>query len=96
MQKHIHRDLYRILRKMGAKRNEIELNEKLTDLICFDDQEWLCFYFFIESRFNISLTSLEEKSMQTVANTITLIEKKLDLTPISKYTTNYNKFSKVG
>lgn len=79
MNKNIRIGLYRVLRKMGAKREEICLNAKLTNLIDFDDQEWLCFYFFLESKFNFNLTREEEKSLQTVASTLSIIESKLGL-----------------
>lgn len=77
MNKNIRIGLYRVLRKMGAKRDEICLNAKLTNLIDFDDQEWLCFYFYLESRFNFNLTPEEEKRLQTVASTLKVIENKL-------------------
>lgn len=79
MHKNIRIGLYRVLRKMGAKRDEICLNAKLTNLIDFDDQEWLCFYFFLESKFNFNLTREEEKRLQTVASTLNVIENKLGI-----------------
>jgi len=64
---------------MGAKREEIELDSALKNLIYFDDQEWLCFLFFLESKFNLSLTEQDERKLQTVESTINTVQLKLNM-----------------
>lgn len=74
MEKHIRIGLYRIFRKLGVKRDEIYFDALLKKNIFFDDQEWTCFLFLIESHFDITLSKSDEEKMKTVGGTIQLIQ----------------------
>ncbi len=75
MDKLIRIEVYRILRKLGAKREEITPETLLKKLIAFDEQEWTFFLFFLESRFNISINNEEEQKLVTIENTIDIVSR---------------------
>lgn len=75
MEKEIKLGVYRILRKLGVNRDEIYPEAKFSTDYFFDDIDWNCFLFFIESKFNISITDDEQKELVTVANTIDIVDK---------------------
>ncbi len=66
--------VYRILRKMGAEREEIMPDARLMHNLLFDEQDWECFLFFVETHFNIQIPKEEEQKLVTVANTIELVQ----------------------
>jgi acyl carrier protein len=76
MDKSIRIGVYRIFRKLGIKRDEIFPEAFLRKNIFFDDQEWICFLFFIESHFDITLSKSDEEEIMTVESTIELIKAK--------------------
>jgi len=70
-------EIYRALRKMGVKREEITTDTNLTTDLCFDDTDKLCFIFLVESRLNIELTNEEIKSIKTVDDIINFTSNEL-------------------
>ncbi|HAM99080.1 MAG TPA: acyl carrier protein [Marinilabiliales bacterium] len=75
MEKEIKLGVYRILRKLGVNREEIYPEAKFNTDYFFDDMDWNCFLFFIESKFNISISDDEQKELVTVANTIDIVDR---------------------
>ena len=70
-------EIYRALRKMGVKRDEITTDTNLTTDLCFDETEKLCFIFLVESRLNIELTNDEIKNIKTVNDIINIASEEL-------------------
>jgi len=70
-------EIYRALRKMGVKREEITTETNLTTDLCFDDTDKLCFIFLVESRLNIELTNEEIQSIKTVDDIINFASNEL-------------------
>ncbi len=70
--------LYKIFRKMGVSRNEINLSTSLQKDLCFDHFDMNIFLFFLESRFDINISEQEVPQLQTVANTLEFVQNKLN------------------
>jgi acyl carrier protein len=70
-------EIYRALRKMGVKRDEISLDTNIITDLCFDDKELLCFVFLIESRLNIEISNEKIKNINTIGNTINIVIEEL-------------------
>ncbi len=75
MEKDIKLGVYKILRKLGVNRDEIYPEAKFKTDYFFDDVDWNCFLFFVESKFNISITDDDQKEMVTLANTIDVVDR---------------------
>ncbi len=67
--------VYRALRKFGVQKEEISENLNLTEDLKFDDRDWLCFIFLVESRIDIEFSNNEIKSIQTVGDMIRVMER---------------------
>jgi len=77
MEKEVKLGLYKILRKLGVQRDEITPETQFKNDLFFDDIDWNCFLFFIESKFKISITKEEELKLQTIGNSIDVIDRHL-------------------
>jgi acyl carrier protein len=77
MNKEINLGLYRILRKLGVNREEIRPETQFQNDLFFDDTDWNCFLFFVESKFNISISNEEEIQLHTIANSVDIIDRHL-------------------
>lgn len=77
MHKEINLGLYRILRKLGVNRDDIRPETQFQNDLFFDDTDWNCFLFFVESKFNISISNEEEIQLQTIGNSIDIIDRHL-------------------
>lgn len=77
MNKEINLGLYRILRKLGVNRDEIRPETQFQNDLFFDDTDWNCFLFFVESKFNISISNEEEIQLHTIANSVDIIDRHL-------------------
>ncbi len=81
MEKEIKLGVYRTLRKLGVNRDEIYPEAKFNTDYFFDDKDWNCFLFFIESKFDISITDEEQKELVSVGNTIDFVDKHIQAVP---------------
>lgn len=79
MERQVRLGIYRALRKVGVKRNDIYPESSLSSDFFFDDIDWKCFLCFVEERFNIQINDEEAKQLLTVENTIDLVNKHLSL-----------------
>lgn len=70
--------VYRVFRKMGVKRDEISLDAQLKENLFFDDQDWNCLMFFIESNFLISLSISDEKQLKRIDDVVRVVSNKLN------------------
>ncbi|MFV0290778.1 MAG: hypothetical protein ACK5IJ_07765 [Mangrovibacterium sp.] len=71
--------LYKILRKMGIKRQEICATASLKSDLSFDAQDLNLFFYFLEGRFNIFINNEEEQAIQTVNDAIDYIDSRVVL-----------------
>jgi acyl carrier protein len=68
--KKIRRNLYRVLRKTGVKKKDINLNATYSDDLKFDTVDWTIFTFYLEGIFNISINEKEIFSLENVKDTL--------------------------
>ncbi len=66
----IRRNLYKVLRKTGVPKNQINEDASLTDELLFDDLDMNCFLFYLESRFNVNIKNDELSQLASVRSTI--------------------------
>lgn len=77
MEKKTRLGMYRILRKLGVKRDEINPEVSFKTDLFFDDNDWLCFLFFVESRFDISIDDQELDSFTNIEASIKTVNRYL-------------------
>lgn len=70
MEENIRIGVFKTLRKLGFDKNEIDVDAPIKHYFFFDKQEWNCFLFLLESRFNVFITLNEEKQMYTLGDVI--------------------------
>lgn len=71
--------LYKIFRRMGIHREEIDLNTSFSTDLFFDKNDMNIFLFFIETKFNIEVNDNEMVQLRTVNNTINFIDQKISI-----------------
>ena len=74
-EKKIRRNLYRVLRKTGVQKKDIQLNASYTDDLKFDGVDWKIFTFYLEGIFNISVDDQEIINQTYVDETIRYLGK---------------------
>lgn len=73
MSKEILIGTYKILRKLGADRDEIIPEAVLKTDLFFDETDQTCLLFFIESNFDIEISPKEELDIRTVNDLVEII-----------------------
>ncbi len=76
--------LYKILRKVGVNREYIKPENSFNRDLFFDEKDWICFLFLLESGMNISLHDNMVKKMNTIGDAINIVNN------ISKHKYNFN------
>lgn len=71
--------MYKILRKLGLQRDEIYPEASFDSDLFFDDKDWLCFQFFVESKFNISIDADELMQLTNLESSIATVNHHLSL-----------------
>lgn len=69
--------VHKILKKLGVSKEKIIPYMSLREDYRFDELDWHCFLFYLESRFNISIEEREMVELATVGSTINFIDRKL-------------------
>ena len=72
--KTIRRTLYKVLRKTGVPRNDIELDASFNDDLQFDQVDWALFLFYLEDSFKINVEEKEISQMYQVKDTLNLMK----------------------
>ena len=70
----IRRTLYRVLRKTGVPRKEIELDATFDEDLNFDQVDWALFLFYLEECFKINVEDEEISRMHQVKDTLNLMQ----------------------
>ena len=66
---------YKILRKLGANRDDILPDADFKNDLFFDETDQTCLLFFVESNFNISISKQEESGLVTVNDLVEIVHK---------------------
>lgn len=69
-EKSIRRNLYRVLRKTGVKKQDIRPNASFSEDLNFDPVDWTIFTYYLEGIFNISINDDEFSQLSSIKNTI--------------------------
>ena len=72
--KTIRRTLYRVLRKTGVPRDNIELEASFHDDLNFDQVDWAIFLYYMEDSFNIAINEEDVSRLNQVKDSLELIE----------------------
>lgn len=76
-EKSIRRKLYRVLRKTGINKENIQPNALFTDDLNFDKIDWTIFIFHLEGIFNISIKDEEFNNFGSVDDTLHFLKSEL-------------------
>ncbi|QGY44498.1 acyl carrier protein [Maribellus comscasis] len=68
--KSIRRNLYRVLRKTGVQKKDINLNASFDEDLKFDNVDWKIFTYYLEGIFNISVNDQELGNFVNVKDTL--------------------------
>ena len=72
--KTVRRTLYKVLRKTGVPRKEIDLDAAFNEDLKFDQVDWALFLFYLEDSFKIDVREDEISRMYKVKDTLSLME----------------------
>ncbi len=75
--KTIRRNLYRVLRKTGVNKENIQPNASFINDLNFDKIDWTIFTFFLEGTFNISVKDEELNNFGNVDDTLHYLKTEL-------------------
>ena len=76
-EKKVRRNLYRVLRKTGIRKNEILPHASYVYDFKFDSVDWKIFTFFLEGMFNISVHDEELHKLKNVDETVKFLKHSL-------------------
>jgi acyl carrier protein len=68
--KTIRRNLYRVLRKTGVQKKDININATFNEDLKFDTVDWKIFTYYLEGIFNISLPDQDLNNLMNVKETL--------------------------
>lgn len=72
--KTIRRTLYRVLRKTGVPRDNIELEASFQEDLNFDQVDWAIFLYYMEDSFNIAIREEDVSRLNQVKDSLELVE----------------------
>ncbi|SHF44522.1 acyl carrier protein [Mariniphaga anaerophila] len=70
----IRRNLYRVLRKTGVQKNDIQLEASYHNDLNFDSVDWKIFTFYLEGIFDISVRDEELLNLGSVNDTVKFLK----------------------
>lgn len=65
--------MYKVLRKTGVPRDEIELDASFQEDLKFDQVDWALFLFYLENSFNIAIKDEEVSRLYQIKDSIELV-----------------------
>ena len=71
--KQIRRNLYRVLRKTGVKKQDIQPEASYREDLHFDKIDWTIFTYYLEGVFNIAIKDEDLTNLKNVNNTIVFL-----------------------
>ena len=72
--KTIRRNLYRVLRKTGVRKEDIPLDAKFSEDLHFDSTDWTIFTYYLEHIFKVDVEDEKLKKVESVNDTIDLLK----------------------
>jgi len=69
------RTLYKVLRKTGVSRNDIELEASFQEDLKFDQLDWTLFLFYLEESINANIEDDQASELYQVKDSLKLLEK---------------------
>ena len=66
--------MYRVLRKTGVPRNEIELEASFQDDLNFDQLDWTLFMFYLEDSFGIAVRDEDILRLNHIKDSIEFVK----------------------
>lgn len=73
-EKKVRRNLYRVLRKTGVGKNDIQPEATYSSDLNFDSVDWKIFTFYLEGIFNISVHDEELYNLKNVNDTVNFLK----------------------
>lgn len=73
-EKTIRRNLYRVLRKTGVQKNDIQIDASYNEDLHFDNVDWKIFLFYLEGIFDISIRDDEFSKLGSVNDTLVYLK----------------------
>ena len=73
-EKTIRRNLYRVLRKTGVQKQDIQIDASYNEDLKFDTVDWKIFMFYLEGIFNISVRDEEFSRFGSVNDTLVYLK----------------------
>jgi acyl carrier protein len=73
-EKKIRRNLYRVLRKTGVQKNDIQLEASFSKDLNFDSVDWKIFTFYLEGIFDIAIRDEEVLNLGSVNDTVKFLK----------------------
>jgi acyl carrier protein len=73
-EKKIRRNLYRVLRKTGVQKNDIQPEASFNSDLNFDSVDWKIFTFYLEGIFDISVRDEELSNFGNVNDTVNYLK----------------------
>ncbi|MDR1860844.1 MAG: hypothetical protein LBR06_08015 [Bacteroidales bacterium] len=70
----LRKTLYRVLRKTGVPRNNIELTASFSDDLNFDHIDWAIFLYHMEVHFNIALDENQVAGLAKIEDSLRLLQ----------------------
>jgi len=71
--KRVKRNLYRVLRKTGVKKEDISLDASFQNDLHFDTTDWKIFTYYLENIFKVNVEDENLKKLSCVSDTLNLI-----------------------
>lgn len=70
----IRRDLYRVFRKTGVPKELIDENATLNEELFLDENDMVCFLYYLETNFNVKIKNEEVSRLVSVKDTIDFLQ----------------------
>jgi acyl carrier protein len=71
----IRRNLYKVLRKTGIRRDLIAEDAALKNELLKDDVDMICFLYYLETNFNVNVPNEEIGQLTSVKSTIDYLQR---------------------
>jgi len=68
------RTLYKVLRKTGVSRHDIELDASFQDDLKFDQLDWILFLFYLEESVDVNIGDDQASELHQVKDSLKLLE----------------------
>jgi acyl carrier protein len=71
--KKVKRNLYRVLRKTGVRKEDISMEASFQNDLHFDTTDWKIFTYYLENIFKVNVEDESLKKLRCVSDTLNLV-----------------------